>query len=100
MAAAKKTSAPKKDKEQTSRKRLTAAERVAKLEADLAAAREKANAANDKQAEDLRAQRTKLQAQVDERQVKIAAIDTELERLAVPVTQTEDQVDPIVGDQS
>jgi chromosome segregation ATPase len=79
------------------RKTLSATEKVARLEAELAAAREAANEKNAKQAQLLKQQRAKLQAQVDERKVKIASIDTELERLDVPVTETDESPDPIVG---
>ena len=60
------TEAPKRE-----RKVLTDAERIAKLEADLKAAREKAEAKSRKQAEALIEKRTALVAKRDEIQAKI-----------------------------
>jgi septal ring factor EnvC (AmiA/AmiB activator) len=79
------------------RKTLTAQEKVAKLQADLAAALEKANADANKKSDALKEQRAKLVSQRDERNVKIAEIDAELERLQNTVTVVADEPDPVVG---
>lgn len=70
--------------EKPKRKNLTAAERVAKLEADLQAARDKAAESGEKRKAQLEEQKAKLTEQIDERRRKIADLDVELERLAVP----------------
>lgn len=63
---------------ETKRKMLTPEERVAKLEADLAAARLKAESKDRGRHDQLQEQRAKLQAKVDDAQAKIEAIDAEL----------------------
>jgi predicted nucleic acid-binding Zn-ribbon protein len=68
------------------RKVLTAEERVAKLEAELAAARKKAEAKANKAIDELQAKRKTLVEQIEERQTKVRAIDTQLEALGVDTT--------------
>ena len=63
---------------ETKRKMLTPAEKVAKLEADLAAAREKAEAQANKKFTQLREQRAKLVEKRDALNSKIAEIDEQL----------------------
>lgn len=71
-----KNEAPKKE-----RKMLTPAERVAKLEAELAAAREKARGRDLQQINKLLDQRKKLVDKVTVAQAKVVAIDEELQLL-------------------
>lgn len=71
------------------RKMLTPAERVAKLEADLAQAKAKAEAKANRQAAELAEKRAKLVEQINDRQAKVDAIDAELAELgfeAVDIT--------------
>lgn len=63
------------------RKMLTAEERVAKLEAELAAAKAKADAKKQKQIDALVERRDTLVAQVAERNTKLIAINLELDEL-------------------
>jgi hypothetical protein len=65
------------------RKMLTPAERVAKLEADLAAAKKAAEAKANKQVGELKTKRQALVDQVSERQAKIRDIDAQLKELGV-----------------
>jgi hypothetical protein len=59
----------------------TPAERVAALEAELAAARERAQAKDAKRASVLQEQRAKLIVQISDRETKVAAIEAELDEL-------------------
>lgn len=78
---------PVKEKAPAKAKRtqLTAAERVAKLEADLDAARAKATEAATKQSDVLKEQRAKLVGQIADRQKKVNAIDAQLNELGTDV---------------
>lgn len=62
---------------------LTPAERVAKLERELEAARAKAAAKDTKAADKLLERRATLVKQIDERQVKVDDIDEQLQLLGV-----------------
>ena len=68
-------------KPEPKRRMLTPEERVARLEAELKAAREKAAAKSRKQADQLKEQRTKLVARRNEISDKIQAIDAQLAEL-------------------
>lgn len=63
------------------RRNLTPAERIAKMEAELAATREKAEAANRKKAEALVEKRNALTAKVAELKAKVDEINLELDSL-------------------
>lgn len=76
---------------------FTPEQRVARLEAELAEAKAKAEEKGKKQADELRAKRAKLVDQVKERETKIAAIDAEL-RVLEP--ETEEQSSEPTGPQS
>lgn len=90
QASEPKPEAPKKE-----RKVLTQAERIAKLEADLAAARAKAAAKVDKARTDALERRAKLVTKRDEINAKIAEIDAEF-----PPAETDTQVTEPEGDES
>lgn len=77
------------------RTRLTEAERIAKLEAELKAARDKAAAKERKQVAALQEQRTKLIAKAKEIEAKVTALEDQINELggtiasapAAPVTK-------------
>lgn len=73
------------------RKMLTPAERVAKLEADLKAAREAAAAKDAKKIDALKEKRGVLVQKVNEAQAKVRAIDEELQLLGYEIEA------PVVG---
>ena len=81
-AAASKPKAEAKSTDEPKRTRTTLSpdEKVAKLEADLAAAREKAAEKKAKKHDELVEKRDKLQAKVDEQRKQIAELDEEIER--------------------
>lgn len=66
---------------ETKRKMLTPAERVAKAEAELAAAKEKAEAGDRKRHDQLQEQRAKHVEVIDDRTAKVEAIDAELNEI-------------------
>lgn len=70
---------------------LSPAERVAKLEAELAEAKRKADAKAQLRIGLLLEQREKLMAQIDERSLKVSAIDIELESLGYVEGSVEDE---------
>ena len=82
MATAKKT-ASSKEKATTTRKVLSPAERVAKLEADLAAAKSKLEDKDRKVLTETLAERDKLAAKRDELNTKLDALDTKVLALRV-----------------
>lgn len=92
MATAKKaaSSAPAPAK----RKQLTPQERVAKLEADLAAARKKAEEKAGSVATQLKEKRRNLTDQIKVRQDKVDAIDAELTALGFEVVEFVADVTP------
>lgn len=67
---------------------LTPEERVAKLEAELAAAKAKAEARANKEANDLLERRQKVSIQINKLTAKIDDIDTQLSRLGYDVPPT------------
>ena len=78
--------APQKDTEaktpaKAKRKMPTEAERIANLEAQLAAAKEKAAAKNQKRIDALKDKRTKLTDQIGELQSKVRDVNAELKEL-------------------
>lgn len=81
--------APKRE-----RKVLTAEERIAKLEADLATARAKAQAKADKANNELREKRAKLVAKRDELSAKIEEIDGQLQPPPADTTGDDSTADP------
>ena len=83
--------APQKDTEaktpaKAKRKMPTEAERIARLEADLAAAKAKAAAKNQKRINALKDKRTKLTDQIGELQSKVRDVDAELKELGVDMS--------------
>lgn len=76
------------------RKQLTPAERVAKIEAELRAAREKLEAKSKKQIEQLLEKRTALEARADKLIEQIHGIDAQLDDLGY----IEDDGDEVVVD--
>lgn len=79
--AAKKSTEAKPEGEKKVRVQLTPEQRIAKLEADLAAAREKAQAKNQKRIDVLLEQRAKLEAKHLDLNAKVDAIEAELTSL-------------------
>lgn len=77
----KKQAAAKPEGEKKTRVTLTPAERIAKMEADLAAARERAAAGNAKKAKALVEQRDKLVAKRTEIEEKISGLTAQLDEL-------------------
>ena len=75
---ASKPEAKAKDESAPKRKMLTAEERVAKLEADLAAAKERAAAKADKRANELKSKIAKLKERRDRVNAQIDELETEL----------------------
>ena len=71
---------PGKEEAKPKRKMLTDEERIAKLEADLKAAREKAEAKKSEAVKDLRNRRQLEIQRVEERVVKIRALEAELDK--------------------
>ena len=95
-ATKKSSSAPAK-KAASTRKMLTPAERVAKIEADLAAAKAKLNEKSDKERKLLTDKRAKLEAKITKAQEEIREIDSQLEVLGDGTTP---DPDPIVSAQA
>jgi beta-lactamase class A len=82
-AAAPPAAQPEADKPKAKRQTLTPAQRVAKLEADLAAAKAKASEKDAKVVTDLQDKRAKLVTQIEDRQENIRVIDKQLSELGV-----------------
>jgi multidrug efflux pump subunit AcrA (membrane-fusion protein) len=96
-AEAKEPKAPAEDKPKAKRTVLSPEDKIAKLEADLAAARQKAQDKRDKVVSDKREERAKLQAKADELRLKISEIDAELERLVNPTVTPLEVDEPDAG---
>lgn len=90
---AKKVATKAADKPAKTRTVLTDAERIAKLEADLAAAKQKAAAKADKVGAGLREKKSKLEAKITDLQSQVREIDVELEKIG---DGTVPDPDPIV----
>lgn len=73
---AKKTAAPK-----AKRNTLTPAQRIAKMEAELEAAKVKATQQNSKKAAKLNDQRKALLKQIEDRKVKVTALEKQIDAL-------------------
>lgn len=71
----------KAEAEKPKRRNLTPAERIAKMEAELAATREKAEAANKKKVDALLEKRNGFTAKIAEIQTKVHEVNTELASL-------------------
>jgi predicted nucleic acid-binding Zn-ribbon protein len=103
MAAPKKQAEPKKaepkkdEAPKAKRTVLSPEDKIAKLEADLAAARQKAQDKRDKVVADKQAEKDKLTAKVDELRLKISEIDAELERLGNPIVAPLEVDEPDAG---
>lgn len=80
------------------RRMLTPAERVAKLQAELAEAQAKAEVKDRKRYTELGEQREKLVAQIEERTDKVEAIDTERAQIEVRVPGIGQPSLAVVGD--
>jgi hypothetical protein len=78
---------PESTEDKPKRKNLTAAERVAKLEADLEAARAKQAASADKRKNQLAEKREKVEEKINKLRLELAEIDRELEFVSNPATQ-------------
>jgi uncharacterized coiled-coil DUF342 family protein len=88
--AAKKAAATSEDKPKRTRKMLSPDEKIAKLEADLAAARAKKDEKAGKARKDLVTKRDKVAAKRDELNKQVLELDAEIERLdASPATADE-----------
>lgn len=92
---AKPEAAKPEKKAEAKRKMLTPAERVAKLEADLAEARAKAEAKAKAKAGELTEKREKLTAKIVELQKQVDTINAELSALGVS-TDDETEADNVV----
>jgi chromosome segregation ATPase len=79
--AAKKAAAPTEEKPKRTRVVLSPAEKIAKLEADLEAARESQHEAEKKQIDKLLDRRSKLAEQISERESKVTDLDEQLQLL-------------------
>lgn len=90
---AKTTKATSSKDEPKTRRVLTPQERIAKLEADLKAAREKAAAKDQKKIDALKEKRGVQVQKVNEAQAKLTAIDEELQLLGYTVTDDEPVAD-------
>ena len=94
---AKKSAAPAAKPAKT-RTVLTDAQRIEKLEADLAAAKQKAAAKADKVGAALRDKKAKLEAKISDLQSQVREIDVELEKIGDGTTPDPDPIVASVAD--
>lgn len=91
---AKSTTAKPAPEAKPKRKMLTPSERVAKLEADLEAARKKAEQKNEAVADKLKTKRSTVVQRIEAEQAKLAKIDAELTALGYEVVEFVADVTP------
>jgi predicted nucleic acid-binding Zn-ribbon protein len=98
MAEANKKAAPAAAKPAKTRTVLTDAQRIEKLEADLAAAKQKAAAKADKVGAALRDKKAKLETKIADLQSQVREIDVELEKIGDGTTPDPDPITAKIAD--